>query len=108
MKEFIEVVGELNAGIVNSTLTTQLRDTVQRVLHNRKQGEVALKLVVKPVDGSETQVLIEATHSNKMPTAKGNKAETATDSMVMHASVRGDLSVTPHKVTTPGGVELDV
>ena len=103
MKPYSHVVEELASGSVADLLTGTVADTAKRVLANDRAGEITLTLKIKPVKGSQTQVVIDSTVKYKMPTLKGNKGEEATDSTLMHVSSKGELSVTPHaEYTLPG------
>lgn len=94
-KEYIDVLNEHNGGVTADTLTAYLRELASRVLANNKQGELTLTLKLKPVKGSQNQAEVESIIKHKMPTIKGDKAETAADTMIMYVSSKGDLSATP-------------
>lgn len=108
MKAYTNVVEELASGSVAELLSATVSDTAKRVLTNDRAGEITLTLKIKPVKGSQTQVVVDSTVKYKMPTLKGNKGEEATDSTLMHVSSKGDLSVTPHVEYRLPGVDQTV
>lgn len=93
---------DYNGGATADVLTANLRECVSRVLANKKPGELSLTLKIKQLKGSDTQVEIEAITKHKMPTVKGDKAETAADTSVMHADGKGNLSyIAPKEYSLP-------
>ena len=70
MKDYTDVINDLNAGITASTLTAVVCEAASRVLTNEKAAEVTLTLKLKPLKGTQNQLQIESIIKNKMPTAK--------------------------------------
>lgn len=94
---FDDVVECLNAGIVADTLTQTLRELVTRVLANKKAGELSLTLKVKGLANTADQVSVDSIIKYKMPTSKGDKSENSTDTTVMYADSKGNLTITPRQ-----------
>lgn len=103
MKNYTDVIDDLNAGTTAGVLTAVLREAASRVLANEKPGEVALVLKLKPLKGAPSQVQVESIIKHKMPTAKGDKSETVSDETVMYVNSKGDMSIVPdNAVELPG------
>lgn len=56
-RAFADVVRELSSGQVYDDLTTKLGEVVTAVLETRKQGEISIKLTVKPNGDGSVRVL---------------------------------------------------
>ena len=67
MKDYTDVINDLNAGITASTLTAVLCEAASRVLANEKPGEVTLTLKLKPLKGTQNQPP-KATKARPSPT----------------------------------------
>jgi putative uncharacterized protein yfdP len=103
MKDYTDVINDLNAGITASTLTAVVCEAASRVLTNEKAAEVTLTLKLKPLKGSQNQLQVESIIKNKMPTAKGDKSETVSDETVMYVNAKGEMSIVPdNAVELPG------
>lgn len=94
---FNEVLDALNSGIVADTATMTLRDAVSRTLNTGKQSEITITLKIKPVANTADQVSVDSTLKHKMPTMKGSKSEDSTDTTVMYADSKGNLTLFPRK-----------
>jgi len=102
-RNITDVLGDLNAGVTADILTNTLREAASRALEQERGAEVALTLKLKPVKGAHNQLSIETIIKNKMPTVKGDKAETVIDETVMYVSAKGDLTIIPDTaVELPG------
>ena len=66
MKDYTDVISDLNAGVTASTLTAVLCEAASRVLANEKPGEVTLTLKLKPLKGTQNQP--KATKARPSPT----------------------------------------
>ena len=103
MKDYTDVISDLNAGVTASTLTAVLCEAASRVLANEKPGEVTLTLKLKPLKGTQNQLQVESTIKHKMPTAKGDKSETVADETVLYVNAKGEMSIVPdNAVELPG------
>ena len=99
MKDYTDVINDLNAGITASTLTAVVCEAASRVLTNEKAAEVTLTLKLKPLKGTQVESLIK----HKMPTAKFDKSEPVSDETVMYVNAKGEMSIVPdNAVELPG------
>ncbi|WP_392406378.1 hypothetical protein ACF3OJ_03110 [Cardiobacterium hominis] len=103
MKNYTDVINDINAGTTADALSLILREAASRVLENAKPGEVTLTLKLKPLKGAQNQLSVESITKYKMPTLKGDKAETSADETLMYVSAKGDLTIIPDTaVELPG------
>lgn len=103
MKDYTDVISDLNAGVTASTLTAVVCEAASRVLANEKAAEVTLTLKLKPLKGTQNQLQVESIIKNKMPTAKGDKSETVSDETVMYVNAKGEMSIVPdNAIELPG------
>lgn len=58
MKDYTDVINDLNAGITASTLTAVVCEAASRVLTNEKDAEVTLTLKLKPLKGTHNQLQV--------------------------------------------------
>ena len=101
MKDYTDVINDLNAGVTASTLTAVVCEAASRVLTNEKAAEVTLTLKLKPLKGTQNQLQVESLIKHKMPTAKGDKS--VSDETVMYVNAKGEMSIVPDTaVELPG------
>lgn len=93
MSELDEFFSELGAGAFEQKLTQILGETASAVMTNNREGEVTIKLKMKPISSSQAKI----THSIdfKAPTIHGQKSEKNTTDTVMYVGKKGKLSLFP-------------
>jgi len=97
--DFVELVGELNAGVFIQQINAAMSDVaLGTVVHGDKGkcGEVTLKFKVTRI-GESSQVAMKHTLSYSKPTARGKASEEATTETPLHVHRGGKLSVMPEE-----------
>ena len=89
-----EFVSDLDAGAFERMLSVAISQTAASVVDTGKQGEVNIKLKLKPIDGTH-QLHVEHTLKYARPTADGKSQEEATRVTTMHVGKFGKVTLVP-------------
>lgn len=97
--DFVELVGELNAGVFLQQINAALSDVaLSTALYGDKgkTGEVTLKFKLRRI-GESTQVAMMHTLSFSKPTTRGKASEDATTETPLYVHRGGKLAVMPEE-----------
>ncbi len=89
-----ELIQDLDGGQFERMLSAALSQSAAAAVDNGKQAEVTIKLVIKPIKGTQ-QVHMNHTLVFKKPTSQGKTSEEATQTTTLHVGRFGRLSLTP-------------
>lgn len=95
--DFVDLIGELNAGVLLQQLNAALSDVaLGTVLYGDKgkSGEVTLKLKLSRI-GESSQVSMKHSLSFSKPTTRGKASEEATTETPLYVHRGGKLAVMP-------------
>jgi len=90
-----QFIGELGAGVTEEKLAHMLTEVCGSVLAQQKQGEVTLKLKIKPAGSASDQVSIEHTLAYKRPKKRGSIAEDDMQETIMYVNEGNNPSQFP-------------
>lgn len=85
---------ELDGGVFEQKIAGAIADTALAVSIHERQGEVTIKLKIKPT-ASESRVNVEHEVTFQRPTKRGVAAENDKTSTPMHVGKRGKLTFFP-------------
>ena len=89
-----ELLSDLDGGVFERQLSAALSQSAAAAVDNKKQSEVTIKLVLKPISGTH-QVHVEHTLIFKKPTATGKTSEETGQTTTLHVGKYGRLSLVP-------------
>lgn len=89
-----EFITDLDGGQFERMLSVALSQSAAAAVDNKKQAEVNVKLVLKPIEGT-SQVQIAHTLVFRKPTQDGKTSEEATRATTLYVGRFGRLSLVP-------------
>lgn len=96
--DFIETLGELDAGVFSAKLSRAVADVALGVMTNGdkgKKGKVTITLDIARI-GESSQVQIAHTLAYSKPTKRGKSSEEDTTQTALYVGRGGHLSIVPH------------
>lgn len=100
-----QLLDDLDAGLVKRALALAISQAAGGAIENSEKGEVTLKLVFMPIEGT-SQVHCEHTLKFLRPTTDGNQTESITRKTTLHVGAGGVVSLLQPRIDMFGQMSI--